>query len=179
MIDLTAAKEHLKVETTTDDGLIAIYLAAAKAAVENATGKLLASAEVLQVVDGFPCRDGAIRLWKGPVSAIVSVEYDDSAGVEQTLTDYRLIEGPNARLLPAFSERWPLTAYGPGTVRITYTAGYASDEVPPPIDQAVLLLTGHYYWSREAVNSGPAAQAVELPLGVAELLGPYRAPGIA
>jgi uncharacterized phiE125 gp8 family phage protein len=166
--------------------------------VQDVTAKLLTSANVAQTVDGFPgcgqhsafgrlepyhanagAGQQAIRLWKGPVTAVVSVKYDDSEGVERTLADYRLIEGTNAKLLPAFGVSWPVTASGPGTVRIVYTAGYATDEVPSALDQAVLLLLGHYYANREAVHAGDRAGAVELPLGVEALLASYVSPGIA
>jgi hypothetical protein len=198
MIDLDTAKAHLRVETAAEDTIIGAYLAAAIADVEDATGKLLSPAIVTQAADGFPgnarasafrrepyhanagSHQQAIRLWKGPVdgeTAAVAIKYDDPDGVEQTLAEFRLVEGRNAQLLPAFGESWPLTAIGPGTVRITYTAGYA--DVPPALDQAVLMLVGHFYANREAVNAADRAAAVELPLGVEDKLARYRSPGIA
>jgi hypothetical protein len=60
----------------------------------------------------------AIRLWSGPVTSILS-SMTMPNGVEQTLSSFRLVEGANAKLLPAYGASWPATACGPGTVRIT------------------------------------------------------------
>lgn len=175
MIDLPTAKAHLRVDGSGEDALIGAYLAAAISAVEGATGKLLAPRVVSQVI-GFPERDRPVRLWKGPVAAEPApvIAYDDPDGSAQVLGDYRLVEGSVAQLLPAYGQSWPASALGAGAVRITYTAGYAEGGVPPALDQAVLLLTAHYYANREAVNSGASAAAVELPLGVEMLVRPYR-----
>ena len=176
-IDLATAKAHLRVDTLDEDALITAYLSAAKGSVERSTGKKLTSGAVTQQVSGFPPRGGPLSMWYGPVTAIVSVAYDDAAGAEQTLADFRLVEGVDAKLLPAFGDAWPSTAPGPGAVRITYTAGYAADEVPPALDQAVLLLVGHWYANREAVSVGNVVN--EFPLGVEMLLAPHRGLGIA
>jgi uncharacterized phage protein (predicted DNA packaging) len=44
--------------------------------------------------------------------------------------------------------------------------------VPPALDHAVLLMTGHYYTNREASLVGVAAG--ELPLGVGDIVNDYR-----
>lgn len=192
MIDLATAKAHLRVGTIDEDALITAYLAAAQAAVENFTSKLLTQQSVQQDFAGFPlggrnCFDRglnrvpaeALRLWQGPVSAILSIDYDDVDGVQQTLTDFRFVDGLMAVLLPAYGSSWPVAQNEAGSVRVTYTAGYADGAVPPAFDQAVLFLVAHYYANREAVNADVRAAAVELPLGIEMLLAPYAAPGIA
>lgn len=175
-IDLATAKSHLRVETADEDALIGVYLSAAKAAIEKATGKLLAPRIVTQAVSGFPGGERAIRLWFGPVSGAVTIAYDDANGAAQTLVDYRLVEGSNAQLLPAYGDVWPSAQTGPGTVRLSYTAGYAAADVPPDLDQAVLLTTAHFYLNREAVTVG--SSPTELPLGVDSLVARYRPVGI-
>jgi uncharacterized phiE125 gp8 family phage protein len=179
MIDLATAKAHLRVDTTGEDGLIGAYLAAAISAVEGAISKPLVARSVTQNVAGFPHDGRAIRLWYGPVSGAVTINYDDSSGVAQVLTDYRLVEGSNALLLPAYGTCFPLAAFGAGSVRLIYAAGYAAGEVPPALDHAVLLLIAHFYANREAAIADVRAAAVELPLGVDMLLAPYRPIGIA
>jgi len=185
MIDLAAAKTFLKDPPSEEDALVQASINAAISAVQNATGKPFAAAEFTQTLDGFPRCNKAILLRKGPVSPDTpapSIKYDDVDGVEQTLADFRLVEaaGAAAKLLPAYGASWPATAIGEGSVRVTYTAGYDGGEgVPADLDQAVLLLVGHYYSNREAVVEGDRAAAVELPLGVQALLAPYAIPGIA
>jgi uncharacterized phiE125 gp8 family phage protein len=193
-IDLATAKAAQRIEDDSEDALLSGFLRAAVGMVERRTGKNLTQKVVTQEVNGFaaghrgqagcgryPYYGGeAIPLFKGPVSEVLGVVYDDGDGVEQDLASFRLVEGANARLLPAFNERWPATAFGPGTVRVTYVAGYDPTELPPELVQAAILLFGHYNANREAVVAGAgSAAAIELPLGVEALIAPYRAPGIA
>jgi uncharacterized phiE125 gp8 family phage protein len=179
MIDLDLAKAHLRIETDDENTIVQAYLSTAIAAVQTLTGKLLAERTASQALAGFPACDKPIRLFKGPATAVVSIDYDDPAGNAQTLSSFRLVEGAMAQLLPAYGEHWPAASCAAGSVRIAYTAGYAADEVPPELDQAVLLLTAHYYANREAAIADNRAAAIELPLAVDMLLANYCAPGIA
>jgi hypothetical protein len=191
-ISLATAKVAQRIDTDDEDALLSGLLRAAIGYVERATGKNLTAKIETQIGNGFPggayCSPSmvgnglgrqAIRLWKGPASEILSIKYDDSDGAEQTLSSFRLVEGANAKLLPAFGASWPVTAIGSGTVRLTYIAGYDPAELPPELTHAALMLFGHWYANREAVIASDRAAAVELPLGVQALLEPYRAPGIA
>jgi uncharacterized phiE125 gp8 family phage protein len=178
MIDLPTVKAHLRVDSVDEDTLIESYLAAAQAAVESATGKLFAPDTVTQQLPGFPGCDKPIRLWKGPVAAPVTVTYDGPAGLAQPLADFRLIEGSSGKLLPAYGASWPCAYAAEGSVQVSYMAGYASGEAPPELDQAVLLLAGHYYANREAALMADRAAMAELPRGVEALIAPYRLPGM-
>lgn len=46
------------------------------------------------------------------------------------------------------------------------------DEVPPALDQGMLLMTGHWYANREATLVGVNAQT--LPIGIADIVNDYR-----
>ena len=180
MIDLATAKAWLKVETTAEDTLVTGLINAAVKVIESKTGKFLSATEVTQTEDGFPraCPgDRPIRLWYGPVadSPAPVIHYDDGNGEEQTLSAFRLIEGDNAKLLPAYGQCWPLTICGEGTVRVIYTAGY-TDDTEPDLDQATLRLVAHWYLNREAVSVVTSGVAVELPISVETLIIPYRTP---
>jgi uncharacterized phiE125 gp8 family phage protein len=180
-VSLATAKAAQKIETTDEDVLLAGFLRAAIRTVETLTSKNLTQQIETQVCTGFSERQLPIRLWKGPVSQILEIRYDDRAGNEQLLSSFRLVEGKDAKLLPAYGECWPLTADGSGTVRISYVAGYdPADRDLSVLAQAVILLFGHFNSNREAVVAGNnTAAAVELPLGVQVLIEPYRSPGIA
>jgi len=183
VIDLATAKAAQKIDGSDEDVLLGGFLRAAIGHIERRSGKNLTSKIVTQTVDGFPMGAlGPIRLWQGPVSEILSVKYDDAEGVEQTLASFRLIEGGtsgSAKLLPAYSASWPATAFGAGSVRVTYVAGYDPTALPPELTQAAILLFGHFNANREAVVAGSAAQAAELPLGVEAMISPYCSPGIS
>jgi uncharacterized phiE125 gp8 family phage protein len=96
----------------------------------------------------------------------VDIIYTDAAGDEQTVppADYELA-GDACR--PVAGAAWP-----EGTaVRVSWVAGTGT---PEPARQAILLLVGHWYMSREAAAAGVS----ELPLGVAALLAPLRRVGV-
>src|SRR3546814_2053287 len=55
---------------------------------------------------------------------------------------------------------------------VTYPAGYAPEEVPVALVQAMLLLIGHSFSNREAVSVGNTGS--EIPLGVESLCIRHR-----
>lgn len=179
MIDVAAAKAWIKKETDDEDALIGGLVAAAVATIEAQTGKFMSAKAFSQALTGFPCGyPYEVRLIKGPVTAIDAVEYDPSDGTAAVeVGDFRLVEGVNARLLPAYGATWPATLDGSGTVRISGTAGYGDGEAPE-LDQAALMLLAHWYQNREAVSVG-ATVVAELPMAVEMLIRPYRPSGLA
>jgi hypothetical protein len=92
----------------------------------------------------------AIALPFPKLISVVSVKYDDTAGVEQTLvedTDFRVLGrgtlGKQA-IAPLYRKYWPLARWDAESVRIRYQSGYsvasnADDELPSAILQAVAL----------------------------------------
>src|SRR4051812_45755482 len=118
MIDVTAAKAWIKKQTSDEDALIGGLVNAAVATIEAQTGKFMSVKDFSQVLAGFPCRSPyAIALSRGPVTAIDAIEYDPSDGTDPVeIADFRLIEGRNGALLPAYGESWPATLDGPATV---------------------------------------------------------------
>lgn len=175
-ITVAAAKQHLRVEHTEDDTYIAGLIEAAFAwidAPEGWLGRAVREQGFEARFDGFHQRAGAywvpwLCLPLRPVSAVTAVIYLDKDGIEQTLppTDYRFAD---IEVRSAPGKSWPRTLFGPETVRVRFTAGYA--DIPAPIRQAVLLLVGQWYVAREAVGKSDQA---ELPFAVSNLLSPYR-----
>jgi uncharacterized phiE125 gp8 family phage protein len=182
MIDVDAAKAWIKKETADEDTLIEGLVNAAVATVEAQTGKNMSAKAFTQTLDRFPCDyPYSIRLRRGPVTEIASIEYDPSDGSDAaTIGEYRLTEGFgaafNGALQPAYGAVWPVPLDGSAVVRITGTAGYADGEAPD-LDQAALMLVAHWYQNREAVNVGNLT--TEIPLAVQMLLQPYRPSGLA
>lgn len=150
-VDLTLAKQHLRVEHSDEDDLITSYLNAAKEWVEAYTGKLLTSQSVEQVEACFPT---FIELLSGPVSAVTEVAYTDSDDAPATLGGTRLV----GKRLYAPETGWPSIAeHTP--ITITYTAGFST--VPVKLDQATLLLVGEYYLNRELDARSAISAAAE------------------
>lgn len=113
-----------------------------------------------------------LKLPAGPVSAVSSVKYYDTANTLQTVAGSNyFLDGDHIEFAETFSEPQLYARRLP--VRIEYVAGRESAAaVPEAIRQAALLLVGHYYENREEVTIGdPPAQ---IPMGADALLAPFR-----
>lgn len=197
---LTAAEvwEHLRVDLTgspaapADASLIAALIKAVRQHLDGRDG-WLGRALVPQTWDlklrAFPaaCRgnpDGAVILPLPPLISVDQIIYIDSDGASQTLaSSLYTVSGVDGfgrgRVEPSYGNAWPATRDVPEAVAVRFTAGYASGNspedgsaVPEAIGQAMLLMIGHLYANREAVNVGNIV--TELPLGASALLAPYR-----
>jgi len=75
------------------------------------------------------------------------------------------------RIYLAYGKSWPGDTLRPASgVCVTYIAGYgAASDVPKKIKQAMLLLIGHLYENREAVQT-TGLNIAEVPLGVGAIL---------
>lgn len=157
-VDATLAKAHLRVTHSSEDTTIAAYLAAAKAWVENYTGKKLVNDTVTEEVVRF---GEYISLTWGPSPSDLVITYLDTDDVVQTITDALIVRG---RAYPA--ESWPAIAEN-SAITVEYDAGFVT--TPGDLDAAVLLLTGEFYATREAGSVSPmVAESVE------NLCRPYR-----
>lgn len=174
-LTLAEAKTHLRVVDDTDNDYIVGLIRAAADKIERDTGLVLRQRAVSVAFEGWG-QNQRLPLWRGPAVSVSSVVYDDEAGAQQTLAanQYRLRDFAGAAwIVPANGVTWPAIESGIGTVRVTYQAGYASnDAVPPSLRQAALLMIGHWYENREAVNVG--SQVGELPMAYDALISPYR-----
>lgn len=165
-------KLQLRVDSADDDALIALYIAAARRAVEHQTGRKLIAQTWELALDAFPA--GEIDLQLAPVSSITSIKYIDSAGVEQTLASnaYTLDAGVlPAWALPAYGYEWPATLATANAVKVRFVAGWANaGAVPEDIKLWMLAQIAHWYRNREAVGDKNLAP---LPY-VDNLLDPWR-----
>lgn len=181
-ISLTEAKAHLRVDHNDEDTTIAIYLAAARNDCERWTGRVFVTQTWELVLDEFP--EDEIQIPNPPLQSIVSIKYDDSAGVEQTLatSEYTADTVSEPGWVVPTPSGWPTAIFeGINSVRIRYVAGYLNTDsptdltsaIPFAIKAAILLHLGRLYANREDVIVGTSA--VKLPIGHAEyLLRPYR-----
>jgi uncharacterized phiE125 gp8 family phage protein len=165
---ITAAtlRLHCKLDATTDDTLLAVWLEAAFAYCEHYTGRSLGSQTLELALDEFP--DGDILLPQGPVTSITSVTYYDTAEALQTMAGagYALDDYSDPQWLsPAYDTDWPDTLDTVNAVKVRYVAGAAT--LPYQAYAAILLLVAHAHTNREAVAQGTFS---EVPLGVQAML---------
>lgn len=173
-LSLTEVKQHLRISHNDDDGILAIYLAAARQWIDGPDGWL--NRAIMQQswelsLDTFPTSE--IRLPLIPVESIVSIKYDDSDGAEQTVPpeDYFLDNPAHPSwVLPNLDSGWPSTLAAANAVRVRFICGYAdAASVPAPLKAAVLLITGYLYENREAKPEDALTQGA-----VRMLLNPYQ-----
>lgn len=165
------AKLNARVTYTTEDGLFALWIPAARQMVEDETGLRVVSQTLKLELPSWPA-DGQVRLGIGPVTAVNSVKYYDAGGVQQTLaegTHYQTWLGYRPPLvLPAPQKFWPVVQFGKvPAIEVQFVAGYASAAaVPERVKQAVLLLTT-YWWNNRGDEDAP--QAIGAPPGFARV----------
>jgi uncharacterized phiE125 gp8 family phage protein len=173
LVTLANVKAHLRVTTDDEDTIIGMYRSAAISWVENYTGHVLAPREV---VDTFGEWGDYLTLFHQPITVgdptpTLVVEYTDDEGdfieyEDRVIRDHQYpwtIHPPYGFTFPSLG--------GPASIRVTYTAGYGSGEVPDPLNHAVLLLCGHFFVNRSAVS---ADSIEEIDMSVRSLCKPYR-----
>lgn len=173
-ISLTEAKNHLRVDISSDNTLINSLIKAVRQFTESYLNKCLISQSWYQYHDfNFP---NYIELLKNPVQSITEITYTDGAGATQILDTSVYSFDKNrkpATIFRAYSKVWPTTRLDNNVVRIEFVAGFgdAGSSVPEPIRQAMLLLIGHLYENREDVSP---LNMIKVPMGYEALLSPYR-----
>jgi uncharacterized phiE125 gp8 family phage protein len=182
ILSLADAKLHLSVESTDEDTLISGLIAAATAWLDGPTGVLgrclINQAWRASYDYCFP--SWRIPLPLAPLVSVTSITYVDAQGATQTVAsvDYQVLDGPAGAVQPAYGKAWPSPRSQARACAITFTAGYgaAAAAVPAPLIVAAKLLVGHLYMNREAaVGIDQRGTPMPLPLGIADLIAPYRA----
>jgi uncharacterized phiE125 gp8 family phage protein len=176
-VSLAEARAEVRIEAgdAEQDLVLSAKLAAALDHVERFTGQVLSPRVMELVLDGFPCWPELISIPRAPVTSIVSIAYTDPSTGEAAAmdsADWRWSDADPELLRPAFRAAWPSAAAERGSVRVRFGAGYEEGLAPPALLQAVKSLTGHWFANREAVVTGTIS--TELPLGVMDLMRPYR-----
>lgn len=174
-LDLTTVKNFLRVEIAEDDALINGLITTARLTAENYLRRQLITATLRYTLDSLPASlygfpvERAIWLPRPPLQSVTSFTYLDLEGNTQTLD-------PSTYFVDIYSEPgrvalnpykiWPLTQrlHANGAT-IVYVAGYGSSgsNVPQNIISGMLLMIGHWYSNRSAVEVGTIA--TEIPLG--------------
>lgn len=124
----------------TFDNLLQDYIKSVTKEVEAYTKSVFMSRTMVLYMDKFPAGDIQIPVY--PVQSVTSILYDDSADTEQTLASSNYwVSTYGMQPFIRTVNTWPTTYLDkPNTVRVTFTAGYASaDVIPEDIKQTILL----------------------------------------
>lgn len=169
-VSLDLAKMHLRIDHDDDDVLISSLINTAVDHLDGWTGVLGRCLVEQAWRQDFDALARCLPLPLGPVIEIVSVDYVDANGSEQTMDpgDYLLRTDAGGRSVIEL-KLWPSSR----SASVTYKAGFST--VPAAITTAILMLVAHWYANREATVPGDIAI---MPMAVDSLLAPYRRVGV-
>ena len=165
-LTLAQAKRHVQISPDDHqfDGELSALITAAREQFEHETGVICADSAWSFTCDEWP--DDAFELHARPVQSITSITYYDTASAQQTLASsvYRLDTGyATPRIGLKYNQSWPSSRRWEGDIVVTFQAGYATPgAVPGRVMQALLLLIGHWFDQRNAVNVGNIVNTVPL-----------------
>lgn len=163
---LGMVKKHRVIMTDDDDALLTLYIESARRYAENYTERAFIVQQWELHLSEFSDR---IDIPLPPLQSVDSVAYLDENGDRQILATsvYQTVSDNNsAYICLAHDQSWPAVRAEPGSVIVTFTAGYGEkpEDVPANIRTAMLLMVGHQYENREAIVIGTISSV--LPLGV-------------
>ena len=171
-ISVATAKAQTRIGGTDEDALVALYIAAARDHVERYCGvRFAARTNVTLMCESFADFE---QLPEAPVASVSSITYVDTDGATQILSTavYEVRnEGLDCSIVLKYGQSWPAIRAGS---RISVVCTIGSATVPGAVTAALLLMFGHLYANREAVAVAQSVAAIELPMGVTELLVNFR-----
>lgn len=176
-VTVSEAKTHARIDTESEDVLIASLILTSRLHIEAALGIALITQSWTASLDQWP-RKGIVDLPLQPVQSISAVRLLGN-GEDVSVIDsnsYRLDKAATpARLIPVHGQ-WPPPARPKAGIEIAFTAGFGDTaaDVPQTIRHALLCLVAHWYEHRDPFQMGPRDTAI--PKAVGELLTPYQVP---
>lgn len=180
-VTLAEAKAHCRIDHTDNDTQITALIEAATSYLDGyhgILGRCLIEQTWELYYDTFPTDD--LRIPLGNLISVTSVEYVDPTTLLYVTwaaanyeTDTYSLDG---WVIPV--DTWPTPAETINAVRVTFKAGYGSTaaSVPAAIRQAILMIIGHWFESRETVIIDQTA--IKLPMAADALLAPFRRVGV-
>lgn len=175
-VDLVEAKLHLRVDINNDDTLIEGYILTARRTSEKISNHKFITQTWDIVMDAFPGGD-TFTLPKSlsPLASVTHIKYTDEDDNESTFASSNYVVDTYSdpgRIKLDKDSNWPSdTLIELNGVVVRVVVGYgAEDDVPQEFKQAIMLMVGHWYESRESVVVGAGMVATELPMGVEALL---------
>lgn len=168
-ITLDEQKEFMRVLSDHEDGTIESLVAGARGICENECRRSFITQTWTADFCSFPRRRGPLRLGKGPIQSVTSVQYYDDANdlvtLDALLYDVQL-STQLGRIVPAVDEVWPDYEAQPDAVLVTFDAGYGDDgtDVPSDIRLAIQLTAAWMFLNREGGT---------LPDHIRAILSPY------
>lgn len=181
-VSLAEAKVQCRVDTEDSDAYIVSLIAVARQYVEEMCDITLINSVWEARYDLFPV--WSINLPRPPMVAdTVTVTYRRGDGSYGTLSsangDFQVDSYVTpGRIYPNWATSWPATRGDENSVVVRYTAGYGTESraCPPVAKHLIMLLTAHWFDSRQIAVTGGQVQVPQTfrTLLHASGLGIYR-----
>ncbi len=162
-VTLAEAKLWCRIEDddTSQDAMLLLLITAARERAEDITARAFARRTFELRLDAFPADDSPIELPRPPLVSVESLTYATADGdvaiagsPEGWLVDLGGDEHPG-RISPLYGSSWPSALTQPGSVRIRYTAGYATSSLIPRLVRLwIQSRVSTWYEFREHILAG-------------------------
>lgn len=150
---------------STDDPLLTLLLASARAKAETICRRALMPQTWDLVLDRFPAWE--LHVPKPSLQSITSISYVDADGVTQVLASSEYLADTKSepgRVTPAWGKVWPVTRYQTGAVTVRFVCGYAdAASVPSCIKEWMLLRIFTAWENRNQIVIDTRTTMVQLP----------------
>lgn len=178
-ITLTDVKLHCRAlaDVADEDPVIAMYAKGARLWAEHYTSRAFFTQTYRLEQDDF-----TREIWlprAAPLQSVTSVKYYDTDGVQQTLaTTYYRVDTTSepGRVVLKPGQSWPSVQCERGqAVEVIYVAGWSTVQaIPDDIRVGICWMADHLYEHRSGIEVGAGITAVEVPMGIASFLSPYK-----
>lgn len=173
-VTLAEAKQHCRVDTSTDDAYISALITAAREYCEKYCDETFVHTQYRMTLDSFR---GEIELPRPPMASsgtctavVVTYTLENQSTATLASTGYRVDRDSVPGVIRTnYNDSWPSHLLDYNAVSITWWAGNGADgsAVPQRIKSAILWLVGMWYERRMAADS---VSLTEIPFGVKALL---------
>jgi uncharacterized phiE125 gp8 family phage protein len=187
-VTLAELKAQLRFFESNEDAIMMAHLRSATEEVENYTSMGLLPQTWQQTFPEFPSivppiKTWPLKLYRRPLRAVVSVEYLDSSGLGQILSDsvYRVSGAGQpwhaSTIALNTGQSWPTVYYAHEAITVTYEVGFDDhNAVPEIIRDAILLRASTKFQFREEIVMG---SVTELSMNIKAMLRDYRPIAVA
>jgi len=170
-VTLDYVKTFLRVDHSESDDVIEGFMRAARLHIEDRLRTTLI--ERIRRFTSANFAGSCLRLDDFPIKSLNAIRLidEDGTGVDVPLDDFQLrVSAQPAQLSLGQGGSWAAYINGASSIEVDYRAGYGPSEadVPMPLRQAILLLTGHFYQYRGD------ATTPSYPFMLDALLMPYQ-----
>lgn len=136
---------ELRIVNTDENLIVADLIDGAEGAYEEYTGNALRLSTWDLYLDEFPGNGDPIEIPKAPLVSVESITYQDSTGIEQTLsTAMYVVDASNqkqlGRIWLANNQAWPSTYDQKNAIKVRFDAGFEDMVSIPAIIKRGLLL---------------------------------------